>query len=108
MENLNYRLDSKFKGAVRALVQGKYTHKNVVAEIQVEGSLQENDAEHSVRIPGDDEAILPTTIQEFTSRIVEWRCVHCGASLTSEDVETLRDRVPLECRFCGRTISSER
>ncbi len=58
-----------FYGTVRGLARGKYTGSRVAVRIAITGALDAQVAQVQIEGLGDDEAMLPTTLQELTETI---------------------------------------
>lgn len=94
-----------FTGTISGLAEGKYTGMKVAVRIEISGNVDENKANVLIEGLGDDEAMLPTTIHEIAEGIQSWVCLNCGAALNPGEVRQLRNRVPVQCRYCGHTMS---
>jgi len=97
--------DGKFKGAIQGLAEGKYTGKKVAVRIIVSGLADGDESDVVIEGLGNDEAMLPTTIHELSEGTASWTCLNCGAALSPNEVSQLGQRIPIGCRYCGRTLS---
>ncbi|KXH70160.1 MAG: hypothetical protein AM326_01045 [Candidatus Thorarchaeota archaeon SMTZ-45] len=97
--------DGMFRGTIRGLAEGKYTGKKVAVRVAVSGAVDGKDAKVLVEGLGDDEAMLPTTIEELAAGIRTWICMNCGAALDPEEVRQLQNKVPIQCRYCKYTMT---
>jgi len=98
-------LGDQIVGTIRGFALGKYTGKRVAVVIHVVGSKDEGYSNVKVEVLGDDEAMLPTTIEEITEKIDSWVCLRCGARLNPDQVMQIEARGPVECRYCGTTLT---
>ncbi len=96
-----------FHGTIRGLAEGKYTQKKVAVRIVITGPVDAEVSKVIVEGLGDDEAMLPTTIEEITKGMDSWICMHCGSGLDPDDVTKIKSGAPHECQYCGRTMSIE-
>ena len=97
--------DGMFRGMIRGLAEGKYTGKKVAVRIHITGNAEGHQAKVVVEGLGDDIAMLPTTIEELEDGIDSWICLNCGGALDTDEVAKLSSRVPVECRYCGHTLT---
>ena len=97
--------DGTFRGIIRGLAEGKYTHKKVALRIGISGPVDGNESKVVVEGLGEDIAMLPTTIDEISSGIESWTCMNCGGALGVEEVQKIKEGNPLECRYCRRVMT---
>ncbi|UCH05809.1 MAG: hypothetical protein JSW05_06495 [Candidatus Thorarchaeota archaeon] len=97
--------DGRFVGEIRGLAEGKYTGKRVAVRLAISGVADGNQASVRVEGLGDDEAMLPTTIDELTKSIDSWTCMNCGAAFEPIEVNEIRDGRPIQCRYCRHTMT---
>lgn len=95
----------EFRGVIIGIAEGKYTKKIVVVQLTITGAVDGKESEIKFEGIGDDLAMLPTTIHEIAEEIDSWTCINCGAALTAEDVETLKRRKSVECRYCQHIMT---
>jgi DNA-directed RNA polymerase subunit RPC12/RpoP len=94
-----------FRGMIRGLAEGKYTGKKVALRISISGPADGHESKVKIEGLGDDIAMLPTTIEEIEDGIDSWICLNCGGALSTEEVTKLNSRIPVECRYCGHTLT---
>ncbi|MFW9886694.1 MAG: hypothetical protein ACFFER_00830, partial [Candidatus Thorarchaeota archaeon] len=97
--------DGQFMGEIQGLAEGKYTGKRVAVRLTVSGDVEGNRASVKVEGLGDDEAMLPTTIDELTKGIDSWTCMNCGAVLDTMEVDEVRTGKSIQCRYCRHTMT---
>jgi DNA-directed RNA polymerase subunit RPC12/RpoP len=97
--------DGQFIGEIQGLAEGKYTGKRVALRLTISGDVEGNRASVKVEGLGDDEAMLPTTIDELTKGIDSWTCMNCGAALESVEVDEIRAGKSIQCRYCRHTMT---
>ena len=97
--------DGMFRGMIRGLAEGKYTGKKVAVRIHITGNAEGHQSKVIVEGLGDDIAMLPTTIEELEDGIDSWICLNCGGALDTDEVTKISSRAPVECRYCGHTLT---
>jgi hypothetical protein len=91
-------------GKITGLAKGKYTGKSVGVQISVSGPAQEKGASCTIRVSGEDHAMILPAIDDLKERLSAWLCPMCGSPLTLDNVERLRDGKVVECPFCAVSI----
>ncbi|TFG31027.1 hypothetical protein EU528_07290 [Candidatus Thorarchaeota archaeon] len=97
--------DGIFSGTIRGYAEGKYTKSKVAVSITIEGNELENTSVVKVASFGSDEAMLPITLEDLRKGIDSWVCLNCGASLSSEQVQRIKNEEVIECRNCGHSLN---
>jgi hypothetical protein len=69
METTSGTDTGKFRGVIRALAEGKYTKKRVAVRLVISGDIEGSQARVKIEGLGDDEAMLPTTLDEIVKGI---------------------------------------
>jgi len=83
---------------------GKYTGKEVGVEINIRGPAREKGASCTIRVSGEDQAMILPAIDDLKERLSAWLCPMCSSPLTLENVAALRDGKVIECPFCSVSI----
>jgi hypothetical protein len=91
-------------GKISGMAKGKYTGKGVGVEITVSGPSQKKGASCTIRVSGEDQAMILPAIDDLKERLSAWLCPMCGSPLTLENVEQLKDGKVVECPFCCVSI----
>ncbi len=99
------KLEDRIEGRVRGFAIGKYTGKRVAVDLQIQGPLDEDTSTAKIIVYGDEEAMLPTTVEELLGKMDSWTCNECGVLLNPEQVMSLEARETLNCRYCGATLT---
>lgn len=97
--------NGSFNGRVQGSAIGKYTGKRVEVRIQITGSENSEESQALIFVSGDDDAMLPAALSEFSQGMNSWLCVHCGAPLSSIAVANLLSGHSVQCDFCTRTLT---
>jgi len=91
-------------GKITGLAKGKYTGKSVGVQITVTGPTREKGASCTIRVSGEDHAMILPAIDDLKERLSAWLCPMCGSPLTLEAVDKLRDGQVVKCPFCAVSI----
>jgi hypothetical protein len=91
-------------GRIVGLAKGKYTGKSVAVQLSVTGPSGQKGASCTIRVSGEDQAMILPAIDDLKERLSAWLCPMCGSPLTLENVADLRDGKVVECPFCCVTI----
>jgi len=83
---------------------GKYTGKEVGVEINISGQKGLKGASCTLRVSGEDEAMILPAIDDLRERLNAWLCPICSSPLSLENVEALREGKVVECSFCKVSI----
>ncbi|MHA1770586.1 MAG: hypothetical protein ACTSYL_10505 [Candidatus Thorarchaeota archaeon] len=98
-------VDDQVIGTITGMALGKYTGKRVGVTITLTGRSGEDETRVKVSVSGDDEAMLPTTIDEILEKIDSWICLNCGAPLNPEQIMTIQTGGVYTCRYCGAALT---
>jgi rubrerythrin len=93
-------IESKITGWAR----GKYTKKNLGVELTVTGRPGVRGATCSVRMSGEDEAMIMPAIDEMCENLTAWLCPMCGGDIPEQAVSLIREGKQTKCPFCGVTV----
>ena len=99
--------EDDFRGVIRALAEGKYTGKKVALRLVITGDVDGNQARVEVEGLGDDEAMLPTTIDEISKGVDSWTCMNCGGAFDVDNVDSIRSGAAVECRYCRHIMTRD-
>jgi hypothetical protein len=91
-------------GKISGLAKGKYTGKEVAVQLSVTGPSGKKGASCTIRVSGEDHAMILPAIDDLKERLSAWLCPMCGSPLTIDNVANLRDGKVVECPFCSVTI----
>jgi rubrerythrin len=84
--------------------RGKYTKKNLGVELTITGRPGKRGATCSVRMSGEDEAMIMPAIDEMSQNLTAWLCPMCGGDMPEQAVVLIRDGKQSKCPFCGVTV----
>ncbi|MHA3964407.1 MAG: hypothetical protein AM325_012810 [Candidatus Thorarchaeota archaeon SMTZ1-45] len=84
--------------------KGKYTRKNVGAEIFITGISKQKGASCRIRVAGEDDAMILPAIDDLKERLSAYLCPMCGNKLTLDNVEDLKKGKIVRCLFCNVSI----
>ena len=91
-------------GKISGLAKGKYTGKSVGVQITVTGPSHERGASCTIKVSGEDQAMILPAIDDLKERLSAWLCPMCGSPLTLQNVADLRDGKVVCCPFCAVSI----
>lgn len=91
-------------GRISGLAKGKYTGKSVGVQISISGPSNMKGASCTIRVSGEDQAMILPAIDDLKERLSAWLCPMCGSPLTLDNVEKLRDGKVVVCPFCSVSI----
>ncbi|MHA1615424.1 MAG: hypothetical protein ACTSYJ_11305 [Candidatus Thorarchaeota archaeon] len=91
-------------GKIIGLAKGKYTGKGVGVQISITGPSDKKGASCTIRVSGEDQAMILPAIDDLKERLSAWLCPLCSSPLTLENVAALRDGKVVECPFCSVSI----
>jgi len=98
----------QFDGIVYAKIvgsaKGKYTGKSIGVQISITGPTEERGASCTIRVSGEDHAMILPAIDDLRERLSAWLCPMCGSTLTLQNVEDLKDGKIISCPFCGISV----
>lgn len=89
---------------IDGLAKGKYTGKSIGVEILISGPSHVKGASCTLKVSGEDEAMILPAIDDLRERLSAWLCPLCGSPLTLENVENLKDGKAVVCPFCNVPI----
>jgi hypothetical protein len=96
--------DGILYGKINGLAKGKYTGKSVGVQISISGHAGTKGASCTVRVSGEDQAMILPAIDDLKERLSAWICPMCGSPLTLKNVEDLKDGKVITCPFCSVSI----
>ena len=91
-------------GKISGFAKGKYTGKSVAVQLSVTGPSGAKGASCTIRVSGEDQAMILPAIDDLKERLSAWLCPMCASPLTLENVADLRDGKVVRCPFCSVTI----
>lgn len=91
-------------GKITGMAKGKYTGKEIGVQITVTGPTRVEGASCTIRVSGEDQAMILPAIDDLKERLSAWLCPMCGSPLTLENVQDLRDGKVVCCPFCNVSI----
>ncbi len=91
-------------GKITGMAKGKYTGKGIGVQITVTGPSGKRGASCTIRVSGEDQAMILPAIDDLKERLSAWLCPMCGSPLTLDNVASLRDGKVVECPFCAVSI----
>ena len=91
-------------GKISGYAKGKYTGKNVGVQISITGPVRKRGATCTIRVSGEDQAMILPAIDDLKERLSAWLCPMCSSPLTLENVEALKDGKVIQCPFCSVSI----
>ena len=89
---------------ISGFAKGKYTGKNVGVQINVTGPKGVKGASCTLRVTGEDQAMILPAIDDLRERLSAWICPMCGSALTLKNVEDLKEGKVISCPFCDVSI----
>lgn len=106
-----FEVDSNFEetdgivyASISGLAKGKYTGKSVGVQINITGPSGVKGARCTLRVSGEDQAMILPAIDDLRERLSAWLCPMCGSALTLQNVEDLREGKVITCPFCSVPI----
>ena len=96
--------DGVFQGSISGMAKGKYTGKSVGVKILVSGATNQKGASCTIKVTGEDQAMILPAIDDLQERLSAWLCPLCGSPLTVQNVEDLKDGKVVICPFCNVSI----
>ncbi|MGY5859217.1 MAG: hypothetical protein RTU63_07600 [Candidatus Thorarchaeota archaeon] len=91
-------------GKIDGLAKGKYTGKSIGVQILISGPSNVKGASCTLKVSGEDQAMILPAIDDLRERLSAWLCPLCGSPLTLENVEHLKDGKAVVCPFCNVPI----
>jgi len=89
---------------ITGFAKGKYTGKEIGATINITGPTGEPGASCTIRVSGEDQAMILPAIDDLRERLSAWMCPNCSSPITIDNVEKLRDGKIVTCPFCSMSI----
>lgn len=89
---------------INGWARGKYTQKNLGVELTITGKPGVKGATCTVRMSGEDEAMIMPAIDEMSQNLTAYLCPMCGGELPDQAVSLIRDGKQCKCPFCGVTV----
>ncbi|MFW9806009.1 MAG: hypothetical protein ACFFFK_04710 [Candidatus Thorarchaeota archaeon] len=96
--------DSVVYGKIVGFAQGKYTGKEVGVQIDITGPSEKKGASCTIRVSGEDQAMILPAVDDLRERLSAWLCPVCSSPLSLTNVEDIREGKVVECSFCNATI----
>ena len=96
--------DGIVSGKISGYAKGKYTGKSVGVQIDITGPSHKKGARCTVRVSGEDQAMILPAIDDLRERLSAWLCPMCGSALTLQNVEDLKEGKVVCCPFCNVSI----
>jgi hypothetical protein len=91
-------------GTISGFAKGKYTGKSVGVQLSISGPSKVKGASCTIRVSGEDQAMILPAIDDLKERLSAWLCPMCGSPLTLDNVEKLKDGQVVTCPFCSVPI----
>jgi len=92
-------------GNISGYAKGKYTGKNVGVQISITGPERKSGASCTIRVSGEDQAMILPAIDDLRERLSAWLCPLCSSPLPLSLVEELRLGEIVVCPCCNVSIS---
>jgi len=89
---------------IHGFAKGKYTGKSIGVRISISGPSNKKGASCTLKVSGEDEAMILPAIDDLRERLSAWLCPLCGSALTLENVENLKEGKAVVCPFCNVSI----
>lgn len=96
--------DNVISAVIRGWARGKYTEKGVGVQLFISGPKAEKGACCTIRVSGEDLALVLPAIEDLRNRLSSWLCPKCRSNLSIPLVNQLRKGEVIECPFCGVTV----
>jgi hypothetical protein len=101
----NMEVENKIAQArISGLAKGKYTGKSVAVELYISGMTGKKGAGCTIKVLGEDQAMIMPAIDDLRERLNAWSCPMCSSPLTLANVEDLKTGKVIKCPFCGVSI----
>lgn len=107
-----YEVETKYdevgdhiQSKILGYAKGVYTGKSIGIEISISGRPSQKGATCTIRVSGEDEAMILPAIDEIAQKIQAWLCPVCAAKLPENTVSQLKDGKTAVCPFCGVSIN---
>ncbi len=89
---------------ISGFAKGKYTSKSLGVQINISGPSGIKGASCTLRVSGEDQAMILPAMDDLRERLSAWLCPICSSPLTLENVQSLREGKVVECPFCAVSI----
>jgi len=89
---------------ISGLARGKYTGKSVAVELLISGPTGKKGASCTIKVSGEDQAMIMPAIDDLRERLNAWLCPMCSSPLTLANVEDLKAGKVVVCPFCSVSI----
>ena len=89
---------------ISGFAKGKYTGKSVSVQISITGLSGQKGASCTIKVSGEDQAMILPAIDDLKERLSAWLCPMCSSPLTLTNVAALREGKVVECPFCAVSI----
>ena len=96
--------DNIVHAAITGFAKGKFTGKQIGVKISISGPTGKAGASCTIRVSGEDQAMILPAIDDLRERLSAWLCPNCSSPLTLIIVEKLRDGKVVTCHFCSVSI----
>jgi len=107
-----YEVQSKFdevgdhiQSKISGYAKGVYTGKDLGIEITISGKPTQKGATCTIRVSGEDVAMILPAIDEIAQKIQAWLCPVCAAKLPENIVSLLKEGKTANCPFCGVSMN---
>jgi len=98
------RDDNVISAKVEGWARGKYTDKGVGVQLFISGMSGETGACCTIRVSGEDSALVLPAIEDLRNRLITWLCPKCRSTLSITLVNQIKKGNVVECPYCGVTI----
>ncbi len=96
--------DGFAEGKIEGWARGKYTGKQLGVELIIGGPQNEGGASCTVKVSGEDGAMVVPALEDLRSRLCSWLCPQCRSALSADQVTVLRRGGVIDCSYCGTSI----
>jgi hypothetical protein len=100
----NEDVGERFERRISGWARGVYTGKSLGVQVTITGKTGVRRASCSVRVSGEDEAMIMPAIDEISQKLGAWLCPMCGGRLPTAAVTELKAGLSVACPFCGVTV----
>ncbi|NHI88298.1 MAG: hypothetical protein EAX87_02175 [Candidatus Thorarchaeota archaeon] len=96
--------DNTVMAYVEGWARGKYTDKGVGVRLHISGQAGKKGASCTIRVSGEDSALVLPAIEDLRNRLCTWLCPVCKSTLSVVNVKEIKKGIAIECPYCGATI----